>query len=112
MRRIRLTQVRKGKVVGSGKKPSGDQDKVAVGSSSRRRAFEVCLRRLGATKRETEVVWLVTLVYSNSEIASRLGISVAAIKRHLEHLFLKLRVGDRGQMAARVRAEMDEDSRD
>jgi DNA-binding NarL/FixJ family response regulator len=48
----------------------------------------------------------VTLLYTNRGIASELGISVATVKRHLEHLYPKLSVRDRHELAARIRTAL------
>lgn len=51
--------------------------------------------------REREIVQHAAGGLSNTEIASRLGISGATVKAHLTHIFQKLGVRDRGQLAAR-----------
>jgi LuxR family maltose regulon positive regulatory protein len=49
------------------------------------------------TGRELEVLKLIEAGYSNQEIASRLVISVATLKRHITNLYAKLGVGSRTQ---------------
>jgi LuxR family maltose regulon positive regulatory protein len=49
------------------------------------------------TGRELEVLRLIEAGYSNQEIASRLVISVATLKRHITNLYAKLGVGSRTQ---------------
>jgi DNA-binding NarL/FixJ family response regulator len=82
-------------------------DRKGSGRRGREDAFAACLRRLGATPRETQIARLVTLLYTNRGIASELGISVATVKRHLEHLYPKLNVRDRHELAARIRTAME-----
>ena len=51
--------------------------------------------------REQEIVQLIVGGLSNLEAANRLGITEAAVKAHLTHIFQKLAVRGRGQLAAR-----------
>ncbi|KQX56198.1 MULTISPECIES: response regulator transcription factor [unclassified Streptomyces] len=51
----------------------------------------------GLTERETEVIVLVADGLSNQEIASRLRISTATVKTHINNLFAKTGVRDRAQ---------------
>ncbi|HOW64003.1 MAG TPA: response regulator transcription factor [Candidatus Paceibacterota bacterium] len=51
--------------------------------------------------REKEVLELVAGGFSNKEIASRLGVSVDAIRWHLKHIYSKLHVHSRTQAALR-----------
>jgi DNA-binding CsgD family transcriptional regulator len=56
-------------------------------------------RRLAVlTARETEVVQLIALGLSNSEIATRLGISPLTAKTHISRAIAKLNVRDRVQL--------------
>jgi DNA-binding CsgD family transcriptional regulator len=68
-------------------------ERAAEGGSSR-------LRDLGLTEREADVLLLVTRGASNSEMAASLGISVSAVKRHLERIYAKLAVTNRTAAAA------------
>ena len=47
------------------------------------------------TPRETEVLQLVMHGLANKEIADRMGVSVAAVKFHLQHIYEKLHVHSR-----------------
>jgi DNA-binding NarL/FixJ family response regulator len=49
------------------------------------------------TDREREVFVLIAHGLTNDEIAERLFLSVATVKTHVNHVFLKLRVRDRAQ---------------
>ncbi|PDW02754.1 response regulator [Candidatus Viridilinea mediisalina] len=51
------------------------------------------------TRREREVLHLVTEGLTNREIAERLGISPGTVKNHVEHIIAKLNVSDRTQAA-------------
>lgn len=48
------------------------------------------LKRLGITKREYEVLELISLGLSNQEIADKLFVSTSTIKTHSSNLFMKL----------------------
>jgi DNA-binding NarL/FixJ family response regulator len=56
------------------------------------------------TARELEVLGLVGDGLSNTEIASRLFVSVATVKTHINSIFAKLAVRDRAQAIALVRS--------
>lgn len=56
------------------------------------------------TRRETEIVELVAQGLTNGEIATRLVISRATVRTHLENVFEKLDVHTRTAAVARVRA--------
>lgn len=58
---------------------------------------------LGLTRRETEVIALAAEGKTNREIADRLGISPLTVRKHLEHAYPKLGVGNRTAAAARLR---------
>jgi DNA-binding NarL/FixJ family response regulator len=51
--------------------------------------------------REQQVVHLIVRGFSNLEVAGRLGITEATVKAHLTHIFQKLALRGRGQLAAR-----------
>ncbi|MGA2453489.1 MAG: helix-turn-helix transcriptional regulator [Solirubrobacteraceae bacterium] len=57
------------------------------------------LRALGLTGRQSEVLRLVAMGYSDQDAAAALGISVRTAQKHLEHCYRTLDVGDRSQAA-------------
>ena len=55
------------------------------------------------TPRETEVLELVILGLGNKEIAERMGVSVAAVRFHLQHIYEKLHVHSRTEAALKFK---------
>ncbi|HEY7517710.1 MAG TPA: LuxR C-terminal-related transcriptional regulator [Methylomirabilota bacterium] len=53
----------------------------------------------GLTRREREVIDLLTRGVRNREIAQQLSISERTVKAHLTHIYLKLGVSNRLQLA-------------
>lgn len=51
------------------------------------------------TRREAEVLELTSLGLTNSQVASRLDVSVHAVKFHLAAIYRKLRVSNRTEAA-------------
>lgn len=49
------------------------------------------------SERELEVMSLIASGLANTEIASRLGIGVSTVKKHINHIFSKLHVENRGR---------------
>lgn len=68
------------------------------------RAEQLTTRFPALTRREAEVLALVADGLSNGEIASRLFVSVATVKTHINAIFAKLAVRDRAQAIALVRS--------
>ncbi|HLI31694.1 MAG TPA: LuxR C-terminal-related transcriptional regulator [Solirubrobacteraceae bacterium] len=62
------------------------------------------LRELGITRRQAQVLRLLTLGRTNDQIAHELSISVGTIRKHLEHIYARLGVSSRTQAIARIRA--------
>ena len=60
------------------------------------------LERFGLTRREIEVLHLVTQGKTNKEIAAKLYISPLTVRTHLEHVYQKLGVGSRTEAVAVV----------
>jgi DNA-binding CsgD family transcriptional regulator len=56
----------------------------------------------GLTDREAEVLWWVTRGGTNDQVAERLGIRPATVRKHLERIFQKLGVSNRVAAAAKV----------
>lgn len=55
------------------------------------------------TPRETEVLELVTLGEGNKDIAERMGVSIAAVRFHLQHIYEKLHVHSRTEAALKFK---------
>lgn len=55
------------------------------------------------TPRELEVLMSIRQGYTNQAIAAGLGVSLSTVKRHVEHILLKLAAKNRAQAAARLR---------
>ena len=60
------------------------------------------LINFGLTKREQEIVMLVTRGLSNREIAERLFVCEQTVKDHLRRIFDKMKIRHRSELAARV----------
>lgn len=76
----------------------------AVSQGPDRETAQDARRRLGAlTERETEVAEAVARGLSNQDIATELFMSVGTVKTHIGHLFDKLGVDNRVQVALVVR---------
>ena len=61
--------------------------------------------------REQEIVHLIVRGLSNLEAATRLGIAEATVKAHLTHIYQKLALRSRAQLAARYHAAFPAPSR-
>lgn len=55
------------------------------------------------TEREAEVARLIAWGFENAEIAEALHITLSTVKRHVEHLLLKLGIERRGILCGEVR---------
>lgn len=58
---------------------------------------ETELKKLNLSKREHEVLELLTKGYSNAEIAENLFLSISTVKTHVSNLFIKMDVKSRTQ---------------
>ena len=64
---------------------------------------EIEFKRLGISKRELEVLELMTQGFSNQEIADKLFVSLNTVKTHSSNLFNKLDVKRRTQAIQRAK---------
>lgn len=55
---------------------------------------------MGLTKRESEVMFWIVQGLSNTQIANQLVCSDKTIKKHLEHIYSKLKVQSRSRAVA------------
>ena len=62
--------------------------------------------RHGLTKREQEVLAELERGQTNRQIASRLGVSITTINKHVQQVLMKLHVRTRGQALVRLHAEV------
>ncbi|HZP39604.1 MAG TPA: response regulator transcription factor [Methylomirabilota bacterium] len=62
------------------------------------------------SRREQEIVQLVVDGLSNLEVATRLGITEATVKAHLTHIFQKLALRGRSQLAACYHGRLSRDT--
>ena len=58
---------------------------------------EIELKKLNLTNREYQILQLITKGHSNSDIASKLFVSLSTIKTHTYHLYAKMGVKRRAQ---------------
>jgi DNA-binding CsgD family transcriptional regulator len=61
------------------------------------------LKRLGISRREYEVLELISQGLSNQQIADKLFVSLSTVKTHSANLFMKLDAGRRTQAVQRAR---------
>jgi two-component system, NarL family, response regulator LiaR len=74
-----------------------------VDASDPFRLDEANLRKLGISKREYEVLELISQGLSNQEIAERLFVSTSTVKTHVSSLFSKLEASRRTQAVQRAK---------
>jgi two-component system, NarL family, response regulator LiaR len=67
------------------------------------RIDEANLRMLGISKREYEVLELISLGMSNQQIAERLFVSTSTVKTHVSNIFSKLDASRRTQAVQRAK---------
>ncbi len=66
-------------------------------------------RMEGLTRREAEVIHLVSQGFANKAIALRLGLREGTVKIHLHNIYQKLRVANRTALILRSTAERAQD---
>ena len=65
--------------------------------------------RYGITAREAQIARYVALGQTNAEIARRLRLSVFTVRRHVEHVFARLGVKRRSEVATKLLSRIAED---
>ena len=74
-----------------------------IDRSAPREINEANLQKLGISKREYEVLELISCGHSNQEIADKLFVSTSTIKTHVASLFAKLHARRRTQAIQRAK---------
>lgn len=64
---------------------------------------EIELKKLNLTKREYQILQLVTNGHSNADIANNLFLSISTVKTHVSNLYLKMNVKRRTQAVAKAK---------
>ena len=64
---------------------------------------EIELKKLNLTKREYEILQLVTKGQSNSDIANNLFLSISTVKTHVSNLYIKMNVNSRAMAIAKAK---------
>lgn len=82
-----------------------ERDYAVLGMAARMMEQVVSADDHGLSARELEVLVLAGRGLSNAEIASRLNLAEATVKRHLANAFPKLGVSSRGEAVSRAMAE-------
>jgi len=85
--------------------PEGERDYAVVGMPERIMEQVVSADESGISARELEVLVLVGRGLSNAQIASRLYLAEATVKRHLANVYPKLGVSSRGEAVSRAMSE-------
>ncbi|NJL45363.1 MAG: helix-turn-helix transcriptional regulator [Leptolyngbyaceae cyanobacterium SM2_3_12] len=75
--------------------PAQDQYVLLLSEQKRPRFTPQLLETLGLTPREAEVLFWIMEGKTNAEIASLLHLSISTVRKHLEHIYLKLEVQTR-----------------
>ncbi len=77
------------------------------GESSRNSSLDKAVIRYGLSDREREVISCIMEGMSNAEISDRMSISISTVKKHVYHIFTKMKVNTRTQLrAAMDKAEL------
>ena len=64
--------------------------------------FEEVMREYGLTRRESEIAWLLYKGYTNRQIGAELFIAETTVKKHVSHIYEKMRVSGRKEFRAMV----------
>lgn len=59
-------------------------------------------RELELTPRQADIVQLLLAAKKDKQIATELGLSITTVRMHLRHIFARLHVADRMELALRV----------
>ncbi len=78
---------------------AGVESLVGALREPRQTGFQNARRKFGITHREFDVVMAIVSGYSNLEIAERLSLSSHTVKHHMTHIFDKLGVSNRLELA-------------
>lgn len=70
--------------------------------------FLDCLMEYSLTKRETEVAWLIYRKYTNAQIGEELYISETTVKKHAGHIYEKMSVSGRKELAEIIDHKQEE----
>lgn len=62
-------------------------------------SFQLARRKFGVTRREFDIITAVAAGYSNVEIAQKFSLSCHTVKHHLSHIFDKVGVSNRLELA-------------
>ena len=64
--------------------------------------FESAIKEYELTNRETEVAWLLYRGYTNRQIGGELFIAETTVKKHVSHIYEKMKVSGRKEFRAKV----------
>ena len=64
--------------------------------------FESAMKEYELTNRETEVAWLLYRGYTNRQIGGELFIAETTVKKHVSHIYEKMKVSGRKEFRAKV----------
>lgn len=90
------------RVIKAGNYWIGRQDMATLIAAIRESADSTDLRArrpFGLTARELEIIGKIVQGYTNSDVAQTLSLSIVTVKHHLSHIFDKLGVGNRLELA-------------
>jgi DNA-binding NarL/FixJ family response regulator len=85
-----LKSVTRQELVAALRSVHSDDDRIVLAVSREGLSLMQSVSQDALSAREMEILRLVAAAFSNSQIATRLGISVPTVKRHLRNIFVKL----------------------